>query len=56
MFVFSLPLINILFAHYLPRMVLPTGQLTSLGLLMKAGAAGGAFWLLQRVIVPLFNL
>lgn len=55
-FVFSLPVVNFLFAHYLPRMVLPTGQLTTLGLLLKAGAAGGTFWILQRVVVPLFSM
>lgn len=55
-FVFSLPVVNILFAHYLPRMVLPTGQLTTVGLLLKSAAAGGAFWLMQRVIVPLFSM
>lgn len=55
-FVFSLPVVNILFAHYLPSMVLPTGQLTTVGLLLKSAAAGGAFWLMQRVIVPLFSM
>jgi hypothetical protein len=55
-FVFSLPVVNFLFAHYLPRMVLPTGQLTTIGLLLKAAAAGATFWLLQRVVVPLFSM
>lgn len=55
-FVFSLPVINFLFAHYVPRLVLPTGQLNAVGQLVKALSAGAAFWLLQRVIVPLFNM
>jgi len=53
--IFSLPVINFLFAHYLPSMVLPTGQLTTIGLLIKSLAAGGFFWVTQRVIVPLFS-
>lgn len=55
-FVFSLPVVNFLFAHYLPRLVLPTGQLTTVGLVLKSLAAGAAFWLMQRVIVPLFSM
>ena len=55
-FLFSLPVVNFLFAHYLPRVVLPTGQLTTVGLLIKSAAAGAAFWLMQRVIVPLFSM
>lgn len=55
-FLFSLPVVNFLFAHYLPSMVKSTGELTLLGLLAKSFAAGGAFWLLQRVVVPLLSL
>jgi hypothetical protein len=55
-FVFSLPVVNFLFAHYLPRLVKPTGDLTIVGLLVKSFAAGGAFWVLHRVIVPLLSL
>jgi hypothetical protein len=55
-FVFSLPVVNFLFAHYLPSMVLPTGQLKMLGLVIKSLSAGMVFWILQRVIVPLFSL
>lgn len=55
-FVFSLPVVNFLFAHYLPSMVKATGELTVVGLLIKSFAAGGAFWLLQRVVVPLLSL
>jgi hypothetical protein len=55
-FAFSLPVVNFLFAHYLPSMVLPTGQLTTIGLLIKSGAAGALFWILQRVIIPLLSI
>lgn len=55
-FLFSLPVVNFLFAHYMPSMVKSTGELTLVGLLMKSFAAGGAFWLLQRVVVPLLSL
>lgn len=55
-FVFSLPVVNILFAHYIPSMVLPTGQLTTVGLIIKSFAAGASFWVLQRIIVPLLSL
>jgi hypothetical protein len=55
-FVFSLPVVNFLFAHYIPSLVKSTGELTLVGLLVKSFAAGGAFWILQRVIVPLLSL
>jgi hypothetical protein len=54
-FVFSLPVINILFAHYIPYMVKSTGDLTWLGLGVKSLIAGLTFWILQRVIVPLLS-
>jgi len=55
-FAFSLPVVNFLFAHYFPSMILPTGQLTMVGLVLKSLVAGTSFWVLQRVIVPLFSL
>jgi hypothetical protein len=55
-FVFSLPVVNFLFAHYVPAMVMATGQLTTIGLLVKSMVAGASFWLLQRVVVPLLSL
>lgn len=55
-FVFSLPVVNFLFAHYIPSMVKSTGELTWLGLLIKSLVAGLTFWILQRVIVPLLSL
>jgi hypothetical protein len=55
-FVFSLPVVNFLFAHYMPSMVKSTGELTWLGLLLKCLAAGLVFWVLQRIIVPLLSV
>jgi hypothetical protein len=55
-FVFSLPVVNFLFAHYIPSMVKSTGELTMIGLLVKSLAAGGSFLVLQKVIVPLLSL
>ena len=55
-FVFSLPVVNFLFAHYLPSMVKGSGELTAIGLVIKSLAAGASFWTLQRVIVPLLGM
>ena len=55
-FVFSLPFLNVLFSHYIPSLLKPTGDLTSVGLLVKAALAGVSFWILQRVIAPLLSL
>lgn len=55
-FVFSLPAINVLFSYYLPSLVKPTGDLTTIGVLGKSVIAGAVFWILQRVITPLLSL
>lgn len=55
-FVFSLPFIHVLFSHYIPSLVKPSGDLTTVGLLLKSGLAGATFWILQRVIAPLVSL
>jgi hypothetical protein len=55
-FVFSLPFLNILFQHYIPSLVKPTGDLTTIGLLGKSVIAGATFWVLQRIVVPLISL
>ena len=53
-FFFSLPVINLLFARYVPWTVQSTGQMTTVGLLIKSLTTGATFWILQRVVVPLF--
>jgi hypothetical protein len=55
-FVFSLPPVRILFAHYVPQLVKATGEFQLLGLLVVSLIVGATFWLLQRVIVPLLSL
>lgn len=52
-FFFSLPVVNIMVSHYFPSLVKGTGELTSIGLLVKSILAGGAFWILQRIVAPL---
>jgi hypothetical protein len=54
-FVISLPAVNVLVAHYLPSLILPTGALNMIGLGAKALAAGALFWVLQRVVAPLLK-
>lgn len=52
-FIFSLPVVNIMVSHYFPSFVKGTGELTTVGLLLKSILAGTAFWILQRIIAPL---
>lgn len=52
-FIMSLPVVNTMVAHYLPSLIRVTGELSTSGLLLKAIVAGGLFWTLQRIIVPL---
>lgn len=55
-FVFSLPAINVLFTHYIPSLVKPTGDLTTVGTLVKSVIAGIFFWILQRIVTPLLAI
>jgi hypothetical protein len=52
-FVVSLPVINTMLGLYFPRLLRVGGDLTTLGLGIKALCAGLFFWILQRVLVPL---
>jgi hypothetical protein len=54
-FVFSLPFLNILFAHYIPYLVKGTGELTMIGLLVKSFLAGIVFWIFHRIVAPLLT-
>jgi hypothetical protein len=54
-FVLNLPVINFLFAHYIPRLVKPTGDLTIVGLLVKSTMAGSIFWFVNRILMPLLS-
>lgn len=55
-FVFSLPPIRVLIAHYLPSLIKPTGEMTILGLSGTSLFVGFIFWILHRVIAPLLSL
>ena len=55
-FAFSLPAINVLFTHYIPSLVKPTGDLTTVGTLVKSVLAGAFFWILQRIVTPLLAI
>jgi hypothetical protein len=55
-FLFSLPPVRILMAHYVPRFIKATGEFNTMGLAFVALLNGVTFWLLQRVIAPLLSL
>lgn len=55
-FVFSLPPIRVLIAHYLPSLIKQTGEFQTTGLALVSLFTGVTFWLLQRVIAPLLSL
>ena len=54
-FVFSMPPIRVLVAHYIPSLIRPTGEFTIVGMAATAGVVGLTFWILQRVIAPLLS-
>jgi hypothetical protein len=51
--IMSLPVINVMIGHYFPRLLRIGGDLTVMGLAVKSLMAGGAFFIIQRVFVPL---
>jgi hypothetical protein len=55
-FIFSLPPIRILVAHYMPSLIRATGEFHLTGLLVISILVGVTFWILQRVIAPLISL
>ena len=55
-FVFSLPPIRVLLAHYVPTLIKQTGEFQVTGLLTVSLMAGATFWMFQRVIAPLLSL
>jgi hypothetical protein len=52
-FVISLPALNVLIGFYIPALLRPGGDLTTMGLLAKSLLAGSLFWFIQRILVPL---
>jgi len=55
-FVFSLPPIRVLVAHYMPSLIKATGEFHITGLLAISIMVGMTFWILQRIIAPLLSL
>jgi len=54
-FLITLPAVNVLFSHYAPTLLAPGGGFTTMGNLVRAGAAGGLFWVSQRILAPLLS-
>jgi hypothetical protein len=54
-FVFSLPVVNVLLGHYMPSLLRASGDLTTIGLLVKSLGAGAAFWVILHILVPLVS-
>jgi hypothetical protein len=52
-FFVSLPIINVLIGHYLPSLLRMGGDLTTVGMVVKALVGGFLFWFIQKVLVPL---
>lgn len=52
-FVVSLPALHVLIGYYLPSLIRIGGDLTTVGLGVKAVIGGFLFWFLQKVLVPL---
>lgn len=55
-FIFSLPPIRVLVAHYMPALIKATGEFHISGLFVISGMVGMTFWFLQRIIAPLLSL
>ena len=55
-FLFSMPPIRVLAAHYLPSLIKNTGEFTIPGLVSVSAIVGLTFWVLYRVIAPLLSL
>jgi hypothetical protein len=51
--IMSLPVVNVMIGHYFPRLLRIGGDLTMIGLGVKSLMAGGLFFVIQRVLVPL---
>ena len=55
-FIFSLPPVRVLVAHYLPSLIKATGEFHITGLLTISVIVAITFWILQRIIAPLLSL
>lgn len=52
-FIVSLPALNVLIGHYIPSLLRIGGDLTTVGLMVKAAFGGFLFWFIQKILVPL---
>lgn len=52
-FLVSLPIINVLIGHYLPSLLQLSGELTTVGMVVKSLVGGFLFWFIQKILVPL---
>ena len=52
-FIVSMPVVSIMIGYYVPTLLRPGGDLTTLGLVVKSAGAGALFWFIQKVLVPL---
>jgi hypothetical protein len=55
-FIITLPAVHLLVNHYVPSLLSPGGNFTTLGNLARAGFTGALYWILQRVIAPLLSI
>ena len=51
--VISLPVVTVMIGHYMPTLLRAGGDLTMMGQIVKALAAGSLYWAVTNVIVPL---
>jgi len=52
-FIVSLPVLNVLIGHYLPTLLRFGGDLTTVGIAVKALIGGFLYWFIQKILVPL---
>lgn len=51
--VISLPVVNVMIGHYMPTLLRAGGDLTTMGQIVKALAAGSLYWAVTNIVVPL---
>jgi hypothetical protein len=54
-FIVSLPVVNVLLGYYMPSLLRASGDLTTIGLLVKSLGAGVLFWCILHILVPLVS-
>jgi len=54
-FIITLPALNLLIAHYAPKLLKSSGEFNAIGMSVRALLAGGLFWFFQNVVGPLVS-